>query len=280
MPVPMTDEEYRLFSEWLVQEFGLWFGPERREILRTRLEPRRAELGFASFHQLFFHLKFHPEREAERQRLVPHLTNNESYFFRERRQLEVFRDDVLPALVDERRRTGRSELRVLSAGCAAGQEPYSLAILLRNALPAAPPYPRVTGVDLDPVALEQARAGEFTAHSFRGVEPELRDRHFRQVCENRWQILPELREQVEFRTANLSDPEWPGALQPFDVVFCRNVLIYFDTEALHRAARGLHRALAPGGYLFLGHAESLNRVPTPFQVERRPGAIFYRKVEG
>lgn len=276
-PVRLTDEEYRLFSEWLVEEFGLWFGPEKREILRTRLEPRRAELGMATFQQLFFHLKFHPERQAERARLVPHLTNNESYFFRERPQLDAFREIVLPTLRDALNAQRRSELRVLSAGCSAGQEPYTLSILLRETRLPAPLHARVTGVDLDPRILEQARSGRYTAHSFRGVDPELRDRYFRQTAENEWEILPALREAVDFQRANLSDPEWAQALPPQDVIFCRNVLIYFDSDALIRAARGLHDALAPGGYLFLGHAETLSRVPTPLVAERRPGAIFYRR---
>jgi chemotaxis protein methyltransferase CheR len=279
-PVPLTDEEYRLFSEWLTTEFGLWFGPERREILRSRLEPRRAELGFDSFHQLFFFLKFHPERQAERQRLIPYLTNNESYFFRERKQLEVFRDTLLPALRARLAEEGRTELRILSAGCSAGQEPYSLALLLREARGSLGSLqPRITGVDLDPKILEQARAGRYTAHSFRGVDDEVRDRHFRQDGEFDWELLSTVREMVEFRQANLADPAWADGLPPQDVVFCRNVLIYFDAEGLRRAARGLHQSLATGGYLFLGHAESLHRVPTPFAPERHPGAVFYRKVE-
>ncbi|CAN5664745.1 protein-glutamate O-methyltransferase CheR [soil metagenome] len=272
--VALTDEEYRLFSEWLVEEFGLWFGPEKREILRTRLEPRRAELGMSTFQRLFFHLKFHPEREEERARLVPHLTNNESYFFRERPQLDAFREIVLPRLLAAQR---LNPLRVLSAGCSAGQEPYTLAILLSEASLAPRLQARVTGVDLDPRILDQARGGRYTAHSFRGVDPELRDRYFGQTAGNEWEILPALREAVDFQRVNLSDPGWARAFPPQDVIFCRNVLIYFDPDALIRAARGLHDALAPGGYLFLGHAETLSRVSTPLIAERRPGAIFYRR---
>jgi chemotaxis protein methyltransferase CheR len=280
-PVPLTDDEYRLFREWLTSEYGLWFGPERREILRSRLEPRRAELGFDSFHQLFFFLKFHPEREAERQRLIPHLTNNESYFFRERKQLEVFRDSVLPLLRERLAKERRTELRILSAGCSGGQEPYTLALLLREARAALGALqPRITGVDLDPRILEQARGGRFTAHSFRGVDDAVREQHFRRTAENEWEILPAVRGMVTFQPANLSDPAWAASLPPQDVIFCRNVLIYFDAEGLHRAARGLHDALVDDGYLFLGHAESLSRVPTPFAPERHPGALFYRKVEG
>lgn len=279
-PVPLTDEEYRLFREWLAQEYGLWFGPERRDILRARLEPRRAELGMQSFQQLYFHLKFHPEREAERLRLVPHLTNNESYFFRERGQLDVFVQQVLPELCRRLRARRRDELRILSAGCAHGQEPYTLAILLREARATLGGLvPRITGVDLDPAALEGARRGRYGAYSFRGVEPALRERYFRPTAEDEWEILDALRRQVEFRRANLADPGWARELPPQDVIFCRNVLIYFDPPVLRRAARGLHDALAPGGYLFLGHAETLSRVPTPLVAERRPGAVFYRRTD-
>lgn len=276
MAVPLTDEEYRLFSEWLVQEFGLWFGPERREILRARLDLRRAELGFVSFNELFFHLKFHPDRDAERQALIPHLTNNESFFFRERPQLAVFRDEVLPEIARELEARRRREVRILSAGCSAGQEAYTLAILVRESglrLEA-----RITGVDLDAAILEKARAGRYTEHSFRGVEAEVRDRYFRATGGREWELVPEIRCQVEFRHGNLVDPGWAESLPPQDVIFCRNVLIYFDTDALHRAARGLHDALAPGGRLFLGHAETLSRIPTPLVAQRRVGAIYYRRV--
>lgn len=277
-PVPLTDEEYRLFREWLAQEFGLWFGPERREILRARLEARRVELGLSSFHQLFFHLKFHPQREAERQRLIPHLTNNESYFFRERKQLELFRDQVLPQLSRQLHRDGRRDLRVLSAGCAAGQEAYTLAMILRGSVHvAAQLRPHVLGVDLDPRALEQAREARYTAHSFRGLEPELRERHFREVGDQQWEVEPRIRGMVAFQAANLADAGWAAGVPQQDVIFCRNVLIYFDAPSIRRAAQGLHDALVPGGYLFLGHAETLSRVPTRLVPERRPGAVFYRR---
>jgi chemotaxis protein methyltransferase CheR len=272
--VAFTDEEYRLFSEWLASEYGIWFGPEKREILRARLEPRRAELGTPTFHDLFFHLKFHPRRDEERERLVPLLTNNESYFFRERPQLDILRDEVLPALARDRR--NRAEpIRILSAGCAAGQEAYTLTMLARET--GLGSLVQVTAVDLDPEALERARSGIYTAHSFRGLEEEIRDRYFRQTEDDQWEIDPRVRQSVSFRQVNLSDPRWATSLAGQHVVFCRNVLIYFSQDALRRAAQGLHDALEPGGYLFLGHAETLRRVPSPLVPERRVGAVFYRR---
>lgn len=273
----LTAEEFRLWSEWLAEEYGLHFGPERRDTLRNRLEPRRSALGLASFEDLLFRVKFHPEREAERERLVPHLTNNESYFCRERGTLAALRGEVLPALRERLGPTG--ELRILSAACAAGEEVYTLAAVARETGLFAPGRVRVTGIDLDPMALERARAGEYTEHAFRGVSPEFRERWFLRRGDDRWEVKPELRQGVDFRRANLVDGAWWRPLAPQHVALCRNVLIYFGDDALRRAAGGLHCVLPPGGYLFLGHAETLRRVPTPLRVERRPGAIFYRRPE-
>lgn len=273
----LTQEEFRLWSEWLAEEFGLQFGPERRDTLRNRLEPRRSALGLATFEDLLFRVKFHPERDAERERLVPHLTNNESYFCRERGTLDALRGEVLPAL---RERLGPAgELRILSAACAAGEEVYTLASVVRDTGLFAPGKVKITGVDLDPAALDRARAGVYTEHAFRGTGPEFRERWFRPGGDGRWEVRPELRAGVDFRRANLVDEGWWGPLAPQHVVLCRNVLIYFGDEALRRAAEGLYRVLPSGGFLFLGHAETLRRVAVPLRVERRPGAIFYRRGE-
>lgn len=280
MAVELSEREHRLFGEWLGEEFGLRFGPEKREILRSRLEPRRVELGLDSFEQLYFHLKFHPSRREEWDRLIPHLTNNESYFFREADQLEVLRNEVLRTVRDRLERLGRRELRILSAACASGEEPYTLAMIaLESGLFPAPWKIRITGVDLDPQALERARTARYTENAFRRLDPAVRDRYFSRAEDGKWDLSTEIRELVTFRRGNLVDEEWPAAVPRQDVAFCRNVLIYFGPESTRRAVSGLYRALDAGGYLFLGHAETLSRTPTRFETERRPGAVFYRRPE-
>jgi chemotaxis protein methyltransferase CheR len=278
MTLQLSEREHRLFEEWLGEEFGLRFGPEKREILRSRLEPRRAELGLDSYEELYFHLKFHPARQEEWDRLIPHLTNNESYFFREVGQLDVLSSEILSTVRDRLEKSGRRELRILSAACAAGEEPYSLAMLAHDTgLFPAPWSVRVTGVDLDPQILDRARAAAYTPNAFRRTDESLKTRHFDRVDEERWVIKPAIREMVAFRRANLVDESWTREIPAQDVIFCRNVLIYFGEENTRKAVEGLYRALVPGGYLFLGHAESLSRVPTRLEAERRPGAIFYRR---
>jgi chemotaxis protein methyltransferase CheR len=279
MAVELSEREHRLFSEWLVEEFGLRFGPEKRDILRSRLEPRRAELGFETFEQLFFHLKFHPSRDEEWERLIPHLTNNESYFFREPAQLDVLRDELFRPLRDRLEAEGRRELRILSAACSSGEEPYSLAILAHESgLFPRPWRVRVVGVDIDPLILDRARAAVYTENSFRRLDESVRTRHFHQE-DGSWRLDDRIREMVTFRRANLASEDWLAGLPRQDVAFCRNVLIYFAEESTRRAVEGLYRALQPGGYLFLGHAESLSRIPTRFEAERRPGTVFYRRPE-
>jgi chemotaxis protein methyltransferase CheR len=275
MPVPLTDDEYLLFSEWLSREVGLRFGPERREILRARLEPLRSELDLPSFERLLFHIRYHPARADARSRLLSNLTNNESYFFRESAQLDLLREEILPELGREARSEGR-EIRILSGGCAAGEEPYTLAIIAREVLEKAGVEVVVTGVDLDAGAIQRAREGLYRDHAFRGVDERIRRRYFSRE-DNGWRIRPEIRAAARFEHANLVDKEWPASMDPQDVVFCRNVMIYFDDSGVRRAVDHLFRVVRPGGCVFLGHAESLSRIPTRFVAERRAGAVFYRR---
>lgn len=274
----LSDREFRLFSEWLSEEYGLCFGPSKRDILRSRLEARRVALGVDSFEQLYVHLKFHPEREQERSLLLPHLTNNESYFFRETGQLTALSTEVLPQIRADLQEGSRREVRLMSAGCASGEEAYTLAILARQTSVARPPWSvRITGVDLDPEALGRARRGEYGTNAFRRLQDPERGRYFDSAGVDRWTIKPAISEMVEFAHGNLVDREWWKPLPRQDVIFCRNVLIYFDDASIARAIDGLFQALVPGGYLFLGHAESLSRVPTRFVPVRKPGVIYYRR---
>lgn len=276
MSPPLRDDEYRLLAEWLAHEYGLKYGPEKREILRARLEPIRAELGMASFERLLFYVRYHPDGQRERLSLLSRLTNNESYFFRERKQLDVLAEEVLPAMVREVRMAGRSTLRLLSAGCAAGEEAYTLAILGREAVRGGQLEIRVTGVDLDVRVLERAREGLYGKHAFRAMDAAVRDRYFGPEPGG-WRLDEAIRATARFQQGNLVDASWPGTVPRHDVAFCRNVMIYFDEAGVRRVVDNLYRVLRPGGCLFLGHAESLSRVPTRFVPQRRPGAIYYRR---
>jgi chemotaxis protein methyltransferase CheR len=273
----LSEEEFRLLRDFVHERFGLYFDQSQRASLRSRLAPRLALLGLLSFEDYYRYLRFAPERAAEQQRMVSHLTNNETYFFREQPQLGVFANQVLRAIKDRRSRAGERRLHVLSAGCSTGEEPLTLAMILFDSGQFFWGWDvRVTGLDVDEAALEKARRGVYHQNSLRAVTPALLERHFAKDGAG-VRVRDPIRKAVSFRAGNLLDPESYEGLGPLDVIFCRNVLIYFSDGAVQRAVSTFHDALAPGGYLFLGHAESLARVASAFLPIRFQGAIVYQR---
>jgi chemotaxis protein methyltransferase CheR len=208
---------------------------------------------------------------------VSHLTNNETYFFREQPQLGVFATHVLRTIKDAKGRGGERRLHVLSAGCSTGEEPLTLAMIIFDSGQFFWGWDvRVTGLDVDGAALEKARRGAYHQNSLRAVSPALLERHFsREGALVR--VRDAARRTVAFREGNLLEAASYEGLTPLDVIFCRNVLIYFSDSSVQRAISLFHEALVPGGYLFLGHAESLARVTSGFQAVRFQGAIAYQK---
>jgi chemotaxis protein methyltransferase CheR len=273
----LSEEEFRLLRDFVHERFGLFFDESHRASLRARLAPRLALLGLLSFEDYYRYLRFAPERAAEQQRMVSHLTNNETYFFREQPQLNVFATHVLRSIKERRSRTGERRIHVLSAGCSTGEEPLTLAMILFDSGQFFWGWDvRVTGLDVDEAALDKARRGLYHQNSLRAVTPPLLERHF--AAEGAGvRVRESVRKAVGFRAGNLLDPRSYDGLAPLDVLFCRNVLIYFSDASVQRAVSLFQAALAPGGYLFLGHAESLARVTSAFLPIRFQGAIVYQK---
>ena len=276
----LSEEEFRLLRDFIHEQFGLHYDDGQRASLRSRLAGRLSLLGLVSFEDYYRYLRFAPERAEELRRMVSHLTNNETYFFREQPQLDVFAGSVLRGLKDRKARSGERTLRVLSAGCSTGEEALTLAMIVYDSGQFFWNWDvQVVGMDVDPEALDKARRGVYHQNSMRAVTPEKLERHF--VGEARGvRIKDPIRRLVSFRPGNLMDGESYQGLPPLDVVFCRNVLIYFSDPAIRRTVRLFLQALAPGGYLFLGHAESLARITDAFTPIRFQGAMLYQKPEG
>jgi chemotaxis protein methyltransferase CheR len=276
--VDLSEEEFRLLRDLIHERFGLFFEDNQRGSLRSRLTGRLATLDLETFEDYYHYLRFGPERAEELQRMVTHLTNNETYFYREMPQLQVFAETVLRAVKEGKAASGERTLRVLSAGCSTGEEAYTLAMMIYdsgqffwswNVL--------VIGMDVDSVALEKARRAVYHHNSFRGVSPAVKERHFVPAPGGAAQVKDSIRRLVAFRPGNLVDPASYAGLSSLDVIFCRNVLIYFSEAMILKVVRLFHEVLAPGGYLFLGHAESLSRITDMFTPIRFQGAMVYRK---
>ena len=269
---PVLDEASFATLRTLVHaRTGIALGANKRQLCQTRLLRRLRALGLPSF-AAYLDLLADPGA-AEHDELVTAITTNVTAFFREPHHFDWLARRALPALVRE---PGRTRLRVWSAGCSSGEEPWTIAMVLDAAQLPARWDVRVLATDIDTQILAAAEAGVYPAARLDQLDPGRRKRYFtRGVGADRgqWRIGPVLRERVRFRELNLFDP-WPMK-QRFDVIFCRNVIIYFDAESKARLIARFVEALAPGGHLVLGHSESLLRDVrglTP------AGKTIYRKV--
>jgi chemotaxis protein methyltransferase CheR len=270
----LSEEEFRLLREVVEQHCGIWFRDDLAYLLERRLWPRLEVLGLPDFSAYVRHLRLDPDRLAELEAAVDVLTTNETYFWREPRQLRAFERELVPMLAGslEESRT----LRVLSAGCSTGEEVYTVASILRESGRFAGWKMEVVGVDIARRVVDAARGGAYRDHAFRNAEAE-RIRHWFKLRGGRWLVDDEIRRLVRFERANLNDPRGLAGLGLFDVVFCRNVMIYFDVPARQRVLGGFHRALREGGFLLLGHAESLLNASTDFELFHLQEEMVYRK---
>jgi chemotaxis protein methyltransferase CheR len=273
----LHEEEFRLLRDFIHERFGLFFEDAQRASFRSRLVGRLASLDLRSFEDYYHHLRFAPQRADELRRMISHLTNNETYFFREVAQLQVFEAHVLKTLKERKTKGSNRRLRVLSAGCSTGEEPYSLAMLLYDSGQFFWNWDvSVTGLDVDVVALEKARRAVYFHNSFRSTAPALIEKHFSKNGSGN-EVKDAIRRMVQFRQGNLLDAESYSGLKPVDAILCRNVLIYFSDAAIRRVVEHFYELLAPGGFLLLGHAESLSRITDSLTPVRFKGAMIYEK---
>ncbi len=275
--VELSEEEFRLLRDFIHDRFGICFEDGQRASLRTRLLARLSTLDLLSFEDYYRYLRFGPQREQELRAMVSHITNNETYFFREAAQLKVFASSVLPGIREHKATSGDRTLRILSAGCSTGEEAHTLAMIVYDSGQFFWNWDvRITGMDIDAQALEKAREGLYFHNAFRGVSPEVRGRHFTSEGSGA-RVKEALRRQVHLRQGNIMDPACYKGLAPLDAILCRNVLIYFSDATILRVVKVFYDVLAPGGYLLLGHAESLSRITSIFAPIRFPGAMVYQK---
>lgn len=270
-PLQVTPEEFLLFQKFVYEGAGIWLSNAKQALLSSRLASRLRELGLSSFGEYFEHLA--KGGEAERQRFFDAITTNETRFFREPGQFEFLVQSILPTWMKGSR---GSRIRCWSAGCSSGEEPYSVAMAVLAAASQRESRVSVLATDLSTRALGRAVRAEFSIDRAEEI-PSPYLRHYMLRGEKSkaglMKPVPEVRNAVEFRRLNLNEPiELNGP--PFDLIFCRNVLIYFDLTSKRRVLEQLLRHLAPEGYLFLGHAESItgwNRALVPV----RPSIYCY-----
>ncbi len=270
----LTLEELALFNELFASNFGLHFPEHKLEILESRLLPRLRANGVQRFMDYYLLLQYDLARELDP--LTRAVTNNESYFFRETSQFEALGGIALDGLCQGGPRPGK--LRFLSAGCSSGEEPYTLNIFARG-FPAAltPGALSIDGIDIDSQRLEMARRAIYRPTSLRALSPEQTRRYFVAHETDGFELRQTYRRGVQFFHGNIVDLTTLPSREPYDAVFCRNVLIYFSEPALKAAVENFARIVRPGGMLFLGHSESIIGLTRAFQAQRIGTCIAYRR---
>ena len=272
----LYEKEFKLLQEYIHDRFGIRFKDEKRSFVQMKLFPRVMSLGFRSFGEYIQFVKYGSESDHELARMISLLTNTETYFFRELPQLNVFRDFLLPEFREKRIGCKEKRIKILSAGCSSGEEAYTLAMLTFDTGQFFWGWDiEIIGMDINEKALETAKQGIYYDRSFRMTEPEYIERFF---APNSGDYIAKtcIRKMTTFVSGNITSPL---TMRDFDIIFCRNVMIYFSEEKVKKAIHNFYEALRPGGYLLLGHSETLTGIFDEFETKRFPQTIIYQKSE-
>jgi chemotaxis protein methyltransferase CheR len=270
----ITEDEFRRLCEFLYRRTGMIFTEAKRYYVERRINDRLAATGSGSFATYFARLRSDLHGEVEQ--FINAFTVNETYFYREDHQLRCLTRDLLARRIAAKPRN--EAVRIWSLPCSTGEEPYSIAMwMLENWAEVDAWDIEIIGSDIDTRVLEAAREGYYGRRALMRLSPQLVGRYFEPAGDDRWRILQDLRDSVRFSTANVMEAAETGLHGRFDVIFCRNMLIYFDDTSRRLAAENLYESLLPGGYICLGHTESMSRISPLFEVCRFQDAIVYRR---
>jgi chemotaxis protein methyltransferase CheR len=257
--IPITDKEFFLISGLVYDKFGINLTEQKKPLIVGRLNKILRKSGFETFQEYFKYVSNDTTGRALSD-LIDRISTNHSYFFREKDHFEFIRNTILPELIAGKKLAGNKTLRIWSAGCAAGEEVYSLSILLHdyfgNSINAWDIGILATDISLN--VLTQAREGKYPIEKISEVPPLLFNKFFTAEGRDTYLIKQCIKDMVMFKRLNLMNNDFPFNGK-FDIIFCRNVMIYFDTQTRNRLVERFHRYLQDGGYLLIGHSESLGR---------------------
>jgi len=272
--VTISADDFQRFREFFYRKSGIQFEPSKRYFVDKRLVERIRATGCSGFRDYFAMLRFEASGR-EWQALVNEMTVNETYFLREDYQFECLVQSMLPELVS-RKRSGEP-LRIWVMPSSSGEEAYTIAMVLLERWPALAKWDvEIVSSDIDTRILQQAQAGLYSARAVQHVPAAWMQKYFTREGDS-WRISKELRDAVAFTRVNLNDAVEVAAYRDYDVVFCRNLLIYFDDASRRQAAASFFDVLRPGGFICLGHSESMSRMSSLFRIRKFPQAIVYQK---
>jgi chemotaxis protein methyltransferase CheR len=274
--VDVTDEEVRRLCDFLYRQTGILLADTKRYFIDRRLAERIAATESTSFQDYFTALRADADHEVEH--LINSFTVNETYFYREDHQFRCLTSSLLSRLLS--RKPPGDPLRIWSVPCSTGEEPYSIAIWLLENWDQVDTYGiEIIGSDIDTGVLQAAEAAIYGERALMRLPGDLVRRYFEELGDGRYRLMPALASSIQFTRANIIDARQTGLHRGFDVIFCRNILMYFDDSSRRVAAENLYESLVPGGYICLGHTESMSRISSLFDVCRFDDAIVYQRPE-
>lgn len=270
----ITEQDFEKFREFFYRKTGIQFESSKRYFVDKRLLDRIEATDSGSFRNYFIMLRFEASGE-ELQHLTNLMTVNETYFFREEYQFQCLVRSILPDIIS--RKKDSKPIRIWAIPSSSGEEPYSIAIYLLEYWAGINHWDvEIISSDIDTHILGMARRGFYSKRSVQNLPENLLSKYFTPKLDG-YQISDDLKEAVEFTRVNLSDRADTRAYRDFDVIFCRNLLIYFDDVSRKAAAETFYDAMKPGGFICLGHSESMSRFSSLYKVRKFPEAIIYQK---
>ncbi|MEM7754300.1 MAG: CheR family methyltransferase [Planctomycetota bacterium] len=274
--VAMSDGEFDQLREIVYKRSGIHFPPSKKYILESRLCHRLRELELQDFGQYIAFLTMGPYQSDEFQEMFNRITINETSFFRHEAQLQVFETSALPELMQARKANKR--LRIWSAACSSGEEPFTLAMQVHRSLGMrlSDWKIEILGTDISERALKIAQSGRYSDYAMRSTSDLVKSRYFKQDGRE-WVLSDDIRSMVSFELHNLKDSLASRRFGTFDIIFCRNVMIYFDQEMRSRVLNGFAEQLASDGTLFIGHSETVRSEDAPFTAVDIPHGFCYRR---
>jgi chemotaxis protein methyltransferase CheR len=273
----LSVEQFKSLSQQIYHKLGLHFDDKKIYFLKTRVAKRMAALGMDDPRDYVFLVSYADPKGVEMQALANLVTTNETYMFREYDQLQAFANYCLPEVLSAKQARGERTLRIWSAGCSSGEEPYTLAMILQDVFPQAQSWEcEIVATDIDENMLRKVVAARYGFRSINEVPEDYRERYLTEDGEE-WVVRRRTAALVKPRHLNLQDRMAMRAMRGFDFIFCRNVLIYFDDLSRKAVIDHFYNALNPGGYVFLGHSESVGRVTTAFKLKRFETHLVYVK---
>lgn len=276
----LSEQTFNQLRSIIRDRAGIQFPEEKRYLLESRVHARLVACELSSFEAYVQHLQNGHDSD-EMTHLLNAVTINETSFFRHKKQFEALRDVFLPEVIEQRQEENAKTVRLWSAACSAGDEAYSLAIIIKERL--KPRFPhmnfQVLGTDINTEVLDEARAGKYRRRAIRNVPATYLRKYFHETGDT-FVLQPSIREMVTFKPLNLTSSRDMRRMRDFDVVMCANVLIYFDQKQKKQVLQSMYRALRPGGYLLVGGSEALGDAASQFESVQKKGALAYRRPRG